>query len=184
MYFSSKPNMDAQVAAVTKAFRSRLWILRNLKNSGFNADELLKVYKTMILPVMDYACVVYHSSLTDEQDETLDRLQNHTLKTIFSPELSGRSLRELPGVTTLRRRREKKCDKFASKCLANPLFDHWFPTKTARASSRHKNQEIFLESKARCQRLKDSPIYYLRRRLNGKPGKEYGTRYAEYREDT
>ena len=27
------------------------------------------------------------------------------------------------------------------------------------------------------------PLYHLRRRLNGKPGKEYGARNAQYQED-
>ena len=82
----------------------------------------------MIRPVADYACVVYHSSLTDAQDEELDRLQNHALKCIYG-QFSGRKLREMAGITTLRERRETLCDKFAGKLLGNPLFLHWFPLK-------------------------------------------------------
>ena len=174
--------MDTQVEAVIKAFRSRFWILQNFKNSGFTQEELLKVYTTMIRPVADYACVVYHSSLTDKQDEALDKLQNLALKCIYGTDFSGRRLREMSGLSTLRARREEKCDKFAKKCLSNPRFTHWFPLKITGASARN-TQETYLETAARCQHLKDLPIHYLRRRLNGKDGKKYGVRYAEYRED-
>ena len=136
----------------------------------------------MIRPVADYACVVYHSSLTDQQDEALDRLQNHALKCIFGP-LSGRKLRELSGLSTLQARREYLCDRFADKLSRDPLFLDWFPRKETRARTRNNNkQEVFLEQKARCDRLMNSPKFYFRRRLNGKEGKKYGVWNAEYRE--
>ena len=184
MYFTSKPSMEEQVQSVARKFRARFWTLRNLKNSGFTTEELVQVYKTLIRPIADYACAVYHSSLTDEQDETLDKLQNHALKCIFGP-LSGRKLRDLAGVTTLRERRETICDKFASKLVSNPLliFAHWFPLKQSRSRARNTGkQELYQEQKARCDRLKNSPLYYFRRRLNGKVGKTYGKRYEEYRQ--
>ena len=117
--------------------------------------------------------------MTDEQDELLDNLQNHALKCIFGP-MSGRKLREKANLPTLRSRREDLCDKFAVKLAANPLFTHWFPQKTTRARGAVK-QEKYLEEKARCDRLKNSPLYYFRRRLNGKEGKVYGKRNEEYR---
>ena len=83
MRFSDRPNMDAQVAHIKKSFRMRYWMLRNLKSIGFTEDELVQVYKTMIRPVVDYGCVVYHSSLTIEQDSDIERLQNHALKCIM-----------------------------------------------------------------------------------------------------
>lgn len=181
MNFSNRPTMDEQVRSITKKFRARYWTLRNLKNSGFSTEELVTVYKTMIRPVADYACVVYHSSLTDEQDEALDRLQNHALKCIFGP-LSGRKLRELAGVMTLRARREELCDKFAAKLVENPLFSHWFPIKQTTTSTRNVvKQEKYVEFKARCDRLNNSPLFYFRRRLNGKVGKTYGKKYEEFR---
>ena len=154
-----------------------------MKRNGFNKEELLKVYKTMLRPVADYACAVYHSSLSNEQDEKIERLQSHALKCIYGPWISARKMRDLAGITTLRKRRETICDKFVKKCLGNPLFDHWFLRKMTRTSHRNKKtNEEFLEKKARCKRLFDSPIFYFRRRLNGKVGKEYGKRNAEYRE--
>ena len=102
-------------------------MLRNLKKSGFTEDELLQVYKTMVRPVADYGAVVYHSSLTNQQDELVENLQNTALKCIYGPGLSGRRMREMAGILTLRRRREEMCDKFAQKCAANPLFADWFP---------------------------------------------------------
>ena len=178
--FSNRPDMSEQVKAIQKKIRCRYWMLRNLKTSVFSTDELLTVYRTMIRAVADYASVVYHSSLTNEQDEAL---QNGALKCIYGPGISAREMRRLSGLTALRCRREDQCLKFAKKCAANPLFADWFPIKSTRTSLRTAKQtEIYKESKARCERLKNSQFFYFRRILNSKEGKSYGKRYAEYRE--
>ena len=157
-------------------------MIRNLKKNGFCNEELVTVYKTMIRPVFDYGCVVYHSSLTDAQDELLERLQSHTLKAIFGVGPSAREVRQLANIETLRSRREDLCDKFVQKCLHDPRFQHWFPLRKGRRSSR-RGAEMYREETARCKRLFDSPLLYFRRRLNGKVGKTYGSRNTEYRTD-
>ena len=48
MHFSSRPDMWAQVNAIKKKFQMRYWMLRNLKKSRFNEEELVTVYTTMI----------------------------------------------------------------------------------------------------------------------------------------
>ena len=90
-------------------------------------------------------------------------------------------MRDRASVTTLRARRIEAADKFANKCLGNSRFAHWFPRKES-VRSGMQGGEIYQEERARCNRLCDSPIFYLRRRLNGKEGKIYGKRNAEYRD--
>ena len=183
MRLSNRPDMEEHVKWIEKSVRSRLWMLRNLKKAGFNIEELLQVYKTIIRPVAEYGAVVYHSCLTDDQDERLDRLQNAAMKCVFGPFKSARKMRRLAGILSLRERRIHLCDKFVKKALSNPRFQHWFPQKLGRRTSTRagKQSEVFLEEKARCKRLFDSPLFYFRRRLNGKAGKTYGKRNEEYR---
>ena len=178
-YFSERPTVEAHLTSIKKKFRQRFWTLRHLKKVGFNEPELVKVYKSMLLPIADYCDVVYHSMLTDEGDQMLERLQVTALKCIFDATLSGRKLQEKAGLETLRERRIKSCDKFANKCLASERFSKFFPLKQGRQSAR--NHEKYVESYSRCERLKNSPVFYMRRRLNGKPGKVYGKRNREYR---
>ena len=183
VYFSPDLTLTVQVDKMCKRFRQRYWTLRNLKRNGFSEGELVQVYKTMIRPIAEYACVAFHSSYTDAQDERIERLQDHALKCIFGPGISARRMREMVGVLTLRARRIDIADKFAKKCVSSERMQHWFPTKNRRCSLRAGNREEYLEERARCKRLMDSPFFYLRRRLNGKNGKEYGKRNQEYRED-
>ena len=180
-HFSDRPTADAQIEVLKRRFRERYWVLRHLKHNCFNTEDLIKVYKTMLRPVADYMSEVYHSMITDAQDEAIERLQTHALSCIFGPRISGRRMREMADLTTLRERRIAYCDRFAVRCANSDRFEKWFPLndRTGRAT---RNREEYREEYARCDRLANSPVFYMRRRLNGKEGRKYGTRNKEYRE--
>ena len=93
-------------------------------------------------------------------------------------------MREMAGIPTLRQRRLDLSDKFAAKALKNPRFQHWFPVRRINRPTRSSaSATIQYEEKfARCDRLKNSPLFFMRRRLIGKPGKIYGQRNKFWRE--
>ena len=81
--FSRRPSVAAHVEALIRRVRRRYWILIHLRTFGFSEDELARVYRTIVRPVFDHCAVVYHSMLTDSQDEELDRCQAHALRYIY-----------------------------------------------------------------------------------------------------
>ena len=182
-HLSRKPTAHAHVEAVRRKFRRQYWTLFSLLRAGFTQDELSKVYRTSILPIADYCQVVYHSILTDEQDQIIERLQSQALKIIFGLDIPYATMREKAGVKTLRQRRIDACDAFAAKYLQSENFKKWFPKREiARSGARNRPGETFVEEFARCDRLRNSPVFFMRRRLNGKPGKTYGERNRKYRD--
>ena len=60
-------------------------------------------------------------------------------------------------------RREIAIRKIAEKNSTGPYAD-WFPDNEATRKMRHTHR--YKEEHARCNRLRDSPIYYMRRKLN------------------
>jgi hypothetical protein len=137
--------------------------LRHLKNFGFDEKELVQVYCAQVRSVMDYCSVVYHSLLTEEQSNLLERQQYQALKCVFGPGESYRSLLQKAGIERLAERRVKAVEKFAKKCLTNK-FAKWFPENDSGRETRKKKK--YKEFFARCDRLRKTPIYYMRRRLN------------------
>ena len=69
-HLDSRPTAHAHIEALRARMRETTWVLRHLKLSGFNECELARVYTTIVRPVLDYCCVIYHPMLTDEQDQT------------------------------------------------------------------------------------------------------------------
>ena len=130
-HFGPRPNVAVHIESLRKRFRRRTWIMMHLRHAGFNEEELAKVYRVIIRPVADYLSVVYHSMLTDQQDEIIERLQSQALKIIYGKDMKYADMREKAGVTTLRARRIEACDKFASKCaffLHLPSHNRWHET--------------------------------------------------------
>ena len=158
-HFSSRPTVALQVTNIKKKMRQRNWTLFNLRKKGFTTEELVKVYTSCCRPVAEYCDVVFHSLLTDEQDLAIERLQDRALQIIFGPRISGRKMRAMAGLETLRERRIQHCDTFAKKCLSD-RFSGWFPLKAGRRSLRRGNAaEKYKEEYARCDRLKNSPVF-------------------------
>lgn len=162
--FSSTPDMAAQVAEIKKGFTSRIWALRHLGHRGMSKEDLLRVYKSILLPVHDYCSCVYNSSLTQTQANALERLQTQALKAIYGYEHSYRSLLSSTGLTTLKERRDMRSDKLVAKCLKNPRYQDWFEMNETTRTMR--NPLPFKEKQARTNRLYNSPLFYMRRRLN------------------
>ena len=65
-HFSSSPTAHAHIKALCRRVRRKYWVLYHLRRAEFPDKELAKVYRTCILPVLDYCLVVYHPLLTDE----------------------------------------------------------------------------------------------------------------------
>ena len=94
VHFSNKPDVSAQVSAICKKIRGRIWMLCHLHHNGFTEPELLAVYKSCILPCHDYCSNMFNSSLTLSQSIVLERLQANALKAIYGFDPSYRELME------------------------------------------------------------------------------------------
>jgi hypothetical protein len=155
--------MAAHVEEVVKKVRRRYWILRHLAAFGFNCNDLIMVYKSMIRSVIEFASVVYHSLLTADQAAQLERLQRQALVCVYGSGESYSVMLAKAGIEKLSERRENACLKFAKKCIGGK-FSSWFPRKEGREGLR--TVRPYKESFARCDRLKNTPIFYMRRKLN------------------
>ena len=163
LHFTSKPDVSAQVDAICQKFRSRVWYLRHLHRNGFSQHELLRVYKSTILPCHDYCSSVFNSSLTLSQSIKLKRLQAKALKAIYGYEPSYRELMERAELPTPRARQDERELRFARKCATSSRFAKWFPLKPPGIT---RGSGPYVEEFARCCRCYNSPIYSMCRKLN------------------
>ena len=76
VHVSDDLRWQQHVDAISSKAASRLWFLRQLKRSGAPIEDLLCFYKTVVRPVLEYACPVWHSSLTKGKTNALERFRN------------------------------------------------------------------------------------------------------------
>ncbi len=58
-------------------------MLYQLKRSGVSQEDLLKVYVTVVRPVLEYACQVSHSNLPQYLSHEIESVQKRALKGIY-----------------------------------------------------------------------------------------------------
>ena len=72
---SSDLRWDENTDHITKKAFSRLWLLRRLKKLGASQQALLDIYAKNVRSVLEYAAVVWHSSLTSKNTIQIERVQ-------------------------------------------------------------------------------------------------------------
>ena len=119
----------------------------------------------MLRPVIKFCSAVYHSMLTNEQINMLERLQTRALKLIFGFGLSSEELNKKAGITTLLERRQVAFKNFATSLSNNERYQSWLPLNE-REGVTLRREKKYREDQARTERLFNSPLFKIRRELN------------------
>ena len=160
----------SHVDSLASKMRSKTWSLAKLKRKGLSEKDLIRTYKALIRPTVEYASPAWHSSLTSSQSAQLERQQSQALKNIFGPGMSAAKMRSRAGLDLLCQRREAAAKKFATKCILNPRCADWFPQRSRPNYARRMsvNYPTYKEQTARTDRHRNTPKNFLIRKLNEK----------------
>ena len=141
-------------------------LLRNLVCFDVPRDDLVNIYILFIRSQLEYCCEVWHSTITEEEKQDLDRVQKCAVRIIMSKDYEHykTSLNSL-NLEELSVRREKICLNFAKKCAQNQTPSSWFP-KNPPDEHNLRNSEEYFVMHAKNERLRMSTIPYLQRLLN------------------
>ena len=90
--------------------RKRLYFLTQLKRAKVGIDELVLFYSTCIRPILEYACPVFHNSLSSYLSNDLEMIQKRALR-IIQPWIPYIDTLSLTGLQHLSTRREKITNK-------------------------------------------------------------------------
>ena len=154
-----------QVDSMVSRASQRLFMLRSLKSFNLPIQDLVTVYSSFVRPLLEYACPVWHGSLTQAQQKRIEAIQKRSLRIILSYQfLSYAQALALTGLPSLHERRQHLCLMFARKAFKSNLSDEWFlPANTRREL---RNNRTCLEPKYKTDRYRNSPVPYLIRLLN------------------
>ena len=164
--FGRRPRPDIHVREIRRKFGARSWILRILKHASIPEQSLTQVYCSLVRPILEYPSNVFHSALTEELSESLERLQRIALKSIYGLDKSYAECLKSSGLQTLRERRQTLLLDFAKKAAASPLYGPlWFPLKE-KSGYGLRREEKYKQDFAYRERLQKAPIYAMRTLLN------------------
>ena len=152
---------------IVKKANKRMIILHNLSAFSLPIEEMIEIYILYIRSVVEYSAVVWHSSLTQEDSQRLERIQKTSLRIILQEQYEDYpQALKFVGLQTLEERRTHLSRNFAKNCVKNKKMPHMFPLNPNHSNTRA--HEKFFVQHASTDRLRDSAIPYMQRLLNAK----------------
>ena len=145
----------------------RMQLLHRLIEFGVAKTDLVNIYVLFIRSLCEQSPVVWHSGLTEENRNNIERVQKTALKIILRNEYTTyeAALRKTD-LKSLDERRKTLCLNFAKGCLKNPLTSDMFPLNERGTTPKTRFTEKFKVYHANTERLKNSPIIYMQNLLN------------------
>ena len=166
--------------SICSKVNQRFFYLCKLKQFGFQKDELVTAWCTMIRPLIEYAAPLWHSGLTEAESKKLEALQKKAMGIIFGivykdnkrlyklgqSTVNYKKLLEIIGLPSLYDRREALTNKFALQTFNNKAHKSMFQEKKSNSVNLRRNAK-FTEVKWETTRYRHSAIPYMSRILNG-----------------
>ena len=126
---------------------------------------MININIVFIRSVVEQSCIVWHSSLSEDNHVALERVQKIALRIILDSQYTDyRSALIQTNLGTLRGRRKDLCLKVAETCVKKGKLKDLFPLINKNVNTR-PHEKLYV-TKARTERLAKSTGPYLQRLLN------------------
>ena len=152
---------------ICKRAFARISMLTKLKYVGVSTPDLVDVFSLFIRSLLEYCCVVWHPTLTQDQSYDIERVQRTALKVILGDEYIDyeSSLMEC-GLETLHSRRQKRCLTFGLRSLKHSKHKAMFPVSNQSDGTKVRLKNKFHVNFAHKTRYQKSSIPYIQNMLN------------------
>ena len=161
LYMNDNLTWDDHVTSICAKSAKRLHFLKLLKRAAMSADDLLYYYKSVIRPVTEYSCFVWHSSLTKEHANRLENIQRRAVRLIFGNNNQDMNS-AMSSLTSLADRREHLAKHFFEGLLSptNCLHHLLPPKRDLNVILKLRSANHYSGYTARTERFKNSAITY------------------------
>ena len=153
---------------VQRAYR-RTILLHKLFEFAVPEEDLITIYVLFIRLILEQSCVVWHSSMTQEEQNNLERVQKSCLRVILKQNyICYEDALVRTKLETLHSRRQQLCLYFALNCTRHEKNSDMFPLNNSdhSMSTNMRNHEKYEVQYARIDRLGKSAMPYLQRQTN------------------
>ena len=155
---------DKNTSFLVKKANKKMRMLHIAAKFTRNRDHLMQIYKTFIRSNLEFSSNVWHSSLTKENRQDLERVQKAALKVILGKDYKDYDdALKLSKLQSLEQRREVISLRFVKNSLKNANFSKLFPLTKANHVMNVRNPFKYHVNKANTERYRRSTVPYLQR---------------------
>ena len=142
-------------------------LIRKISSFGSNPKELVHLWKTFCLSLLEQSCVVWGGMITAENQKDLERTQKNFTKLALQDKFTTyKSALVSLGLESLEKRRQKLTLKFAKTSLADGHFKGLILKKNPRKGPQTRHKEYFQVTRAHTERFRKSPILTMQKLLD------------------
>lgn len=158
---------DMNTERIVKKANSRMVLLRKLSEFGAPKEDLKLIYILYIRSILEQNSVVWHSSLTEQNKQDLERIQKSAVRIILKRNYDNyeKELLKLD-LECLNNRRDALNLSFIQKSIKNGTLTDLFPLNNKIHTMNTRNSEKYLVSHCNTERLKKSTIPHMQKILN------------------
>ena len=149
---------------ICKKARNKLWLLRRIKQFGLGRSFMFDLYTKEIRSLLEMCVPVWHSGLTNQQSNSIERIQKMALRIILGERyLNYKNALDIFGTQSLHQRRNHICTVFARKNLKS---DHSFFEPEQKTKNTRRNSKIVKEFTCRSSHYSKSSLPFLAKLIN------------------
>ena len=142
-------------------------LLRRISNFNAPIKDLVQIYITYIRSILEQSCVIWHSTLTQEDCDSLERVQKNALRNILKERyIDYESSLNIVQLDTLFKRRVKLLYSFGKKSIHIEQTRHLFTRKKIEHDMNLRRPDKYEVIHANTERLRNSTVPYIERLLN------------------
>ena len=137
----------------------RLYYLKQLRRCGVATEDQLMFYKSVIAPITEYACLAWHTSLTNNDTETLENIKKRAMSILF-PGINYHEALKIAKLPTLSIRRDLLCKTFFMQVSKPESNLNYLLEKRNEHSYDLRHNQIYKIEIPRTERYKKSFIIH------------------------
>ena len=164
---NDKMSWDDNCQHLIKKVNARMQLLRGVQSFGATRSEMVHLWTVFCRSVLEQSCAVWHSSLTQENIDDLERTQKSFCKMVLKEHYNSyeEALLNLD-MDSLHERRNNFQLKFAKSGIKYDKLNDLLPETEKIRKIETRNHENFKVDFAHTERLKKSSIIAMQRQLN------------------
>ena len=158
---------DENCDLLTKKVNARMQLLRWVQSFGASLEEMTHLWILFCRSVLEQSCVVWHSSLTQDNIDDLERTQKTFAKLVLRDKYTTYkdSLIKL-NLESLSERRQNLCLKFAKNGIKHNILSDLLPIHAKNHEMKTRNEEKYTVKFANTKRLKTGSVITMQNYLN------------------
>ena len=164
---SDKLSWGENCDVLVRKVNARMQLLRKVWSFGSTVEEMVDLWKTYCLSVLDQSCVLWGSMLTVENEQDLERTQKTFARLVLQENFTSynEALEKL-GLQNLKLRRKMLTLRFAKRSLADGHFKDLILKRKVNHRMKTRKRNFYEVTHANTDRFRNSPIITMQHLLN------------------